>query len=202
MKVPVRAISVTSILVSVLFSIGLASIPSAYAVPTASGQVNYLNVSAGVCTSTAWTGPTATDGNVPGFFPNNLGGPPNTAVVGTGSICVQVVLTNASPNTDYTITGTKVSGTLTVTTDGSGNGNGEAVFTSTYSGSCTTDPLKMSPSSPFSLSGGQINHIWVGTGSPCTSATSVPEFPLGLGMMLLLALPALLLLRKRASLYV
>jgi hypothetical protein len=200
MQFRTATLSFASLLVGILFSVGLAAVPSAYAVsPT--GQVNYLNVSSGVCTSTAWTGPAASDGNVPGMFPNNLGGPPNTAVAGTGAICIQVVLTDASPNTDYTITGTKVSGTLTVTTDASGNGNGEAVFTSTFSGACTTDPLKMSPSAPFDLNAGQINHIWVGTGSPCTSATGVPEFPAGIGMMLLLALPAMLLLRKRTSLH-
>jgi hypothetical protein len=234
MKSRTSVVSIASIVVSLFFSIGLASIPAAYAV-TPSGQVNYFNVSGGVCTSTAWTGATAVDGKVPYMFPNNLGGPPNTAVVGTGSICVQVVLTDAKPNTVYTITGTKLSGTLTITTDSSGNGSGEAVFTSTFSGACTTNVLKMSPSTPFTLIAGQINHGWVGTGCGTTTSTTttsttttsttttsttttsttttsttttstttthgVPEFPAGFVVLLALIVPALLLLRKRASLY-
>ena len=207
MKLRLGRISVASLLVSLFFSIGLAVVPAVYATsPT--GQVNYFNVSGGACTSTAWTGATAIDGNVGGFFSNNVGGPPNTVVVGTGQVCVQVVLTNATPNTVYTITATQLSGTVTVTTDGSGNGSGEAVLTSTFSGACVTNPLKMSPDTPFSLSAGQINHVWVGTGCGTTTTTStttttithgVPEFPAGLALLVMLALPALLLLRKRVS---
>jgi hypothetical protein len=203
MKSRTSVVSIASIVVSLFFSIGLASIPSAYAV-TPSGQVNYFNVSGGVCTSTAWTGATALDGNVPGSFPNNLvpPGPPNAPVVGTGSICIQVVLTGATPNTTYTITATQLSCTITVTTDGSGNGSGEAVCTSTFSGACTTNPLKMSPETPFVLSGGQIDHVWVGTGGNCSTVThGVPEFPAGLAILVMLTLPAVLLLKKRASLY-
>lgn len=206
MKRFVRSLSVGSLLVGAFLSIGLASIPSAFAV-TPSGQVNYFNVSGGLCTGTAWTGPTLSDGNVPGMFPNNVGGPPNTVVVGTGSVCIQVVLTNGTPNTSYTITATALSGTLTVTTNGSGNGSGEAVFTSNYSGACITNPLKMSPDTPFGLTAGQINHVWVGTDCTTTTTTTttttithaVPEFPAGIWMMLLLALPALLLLRRLGS---
>jgi hypothetical protein len=201
MKSRTSAVSIASIVVSLFLSVGLASIPSAFAV-TPSGQVNYFNVSGGLCTSTAWTGATALDGNVPGEFTNNVGGPPNTAVVGTGSICIQVVLTGATPNTTYTITATQLSCTITVTTNAAGNGSGEAVCTSTFSGACVTNPLKMTPETPFVLSGGQINHVWVGTGGVCSTVThGVPEFPAGIGMILLLALPALLLLRKRASLH-
>ena len=208
MKTRTSVLSVASIMVSVFFSVGLATIPSAFAV-TPSGQVNYFNVSGGACTSTAWTGGTAIDGNVPGMFPNNIGGPPNTATVGTGSICIQVILSNATPNTTYTVTATQLNCTITIHTDGSGNGSGEAVCTSTFSGSCITNPLKMSPDTPYSLSGGTIAHVWVGTGTCGTTTTTtttttvthgVPEFPAGMAILMLLAVPALLLLRKRASL--
>ena len=215
-----RKSSIFALVASALTFVLLAATP-AYAV-TPSGQVNYFNVSGGVCTSTAWTGATAVDGNVPGEFSNNVGGPPNTAVVGTGSICIQVVLTGATPNTTYTVTGTQLSCTITINTNGGGNGSGQAVCTSTFSGACVTNPLKMSPETPFVLSAGQIAHVWVGTGAPCTPITTtttitsststttitsststttvshgVPEFPgLGLAAVLAIAIPALFLVSR------
>ncbi len=204
MKPRVFSFSLLSVLVGAFLSVGLVSFPAAFAAP--SGQINYFNVSGGACTSTAWTGPVGVDGNNPGFFPNNVGGPPLTAIVGTGSICVQVVLTGATPNTSYVITANKLTGTLTVTTDGSGNGSAEAVFTSSFSGACTTVPIDMSPESPFSLASG-INHVFVGTGTTSTGVDCnlfppppVPEFPAGIAVMLALVLPALLLFRKKSLL--
>ena len=167
-----------------------------YATASPSGQVDYYT-SSGSCTST-WSGATLSDGNVPGFFTNNVGGPPITAVVGTGSICIKVALTDATPDTTYTITATKMTGSLEVKTDSSGNGQNVTLFTSSYDGKCTTDPLKMSPSDPFDLSGNQINHVWVGTG--CSGpTTSVPEFPSTGGLLAILAftVPALLLAKRK-----
>ena len=160
-----------------LMGLGMGAIP--YAAAATTGQVNYFNVSSGACTATAWTGPTASDGNPPGMFPNNVGGPPITAMVGTGMICIQVVLTGATPNTSYVITANKLSGSLTVTTDASGNGSNEAVFSAAdqTSTACTTVPLDMSPSSPYTFSSG-INHVWVGVGTAtgttvtCSSTTT------------------------------
>ena len=196
MRVHVASLSIGAILASSMLLMGLGTLPHALAV-TPSGSANYFTVSGGSCTSTVF--PTAlSDGNVPGMFPNNLGGPPMTAVAGIGQICIQVVLSGATANTVYTVTASKLSGTLTLTTDGSGNAIGEAVFASSFSGPCTTNPHKMSPDTPFKLNGHQINHVWVGTG--CTS-TGVPEFPMGIGLTLAFAIPALLLLRKRATLF-
>ena len=194
----VRIVAMLSLVAALGFAMAITPFSFATALP--SGQVNYFNVSGGVCTSTAWTAPILSDGNVPGMFRNNVGGPPMTAVVGTGSICVQVVLSGATPSTAYVITATKMSGSLTVTTDASGSGSNEAVFTSTYTGTCTTDPLKMNPSSPFDLNAGQINHVWVGTGC---GANGVPEFPiagsLGLLLVVAIAVPLLVAARKWRS---
>ena len=169
--------------------------------PTPSGQVFYYTVSGGVCTTTPVPlSQTQSDGSVPGMFSNNVGGPPNTVKVGTGQVCIKVVLTGATPSSSYTVTdGGKLAGTITITTDSSGDGSGEAVFTSTYSGSCTTTPLKMTPTTPFTIhtnigSDGQINHVWVGTG---TCVESAPEFPLGLVGVFALGIPALFVLRKK-----
>jgi len=171
----------------------------------ATGQVNYFNVSSGACTATVWTGLTLSDGNPPGMFPNNVGGPPITAVVGVGQICIQVVLSNAAANTKYVITGTKLSGELSVTTDSSGNGNNETVFYSSYDTTCTTDPLKINPTTDYSLSGGQINHVWVGIdcGKITTSSTEsvgVPQFPapmgIGFAMLIMVTVPLLYLMAR------
>ncbi len=160
---------------------------------TPSGSVNYFNVSSGSCTTTVWTGGTLTDGNPPGLLPNNLLGPPLAPVVGIGSICIQVVLTDVSSGT-FTVTSPKLTGSLTLD---SGNGySAEAVFTSSFDGPCTTAPLFISPKGTVGNNAGQINHVWVGT--DCGENLNVPEFPLGLVGVFVVAVPALLLLRKRA----
>ncbi len=167
----------------------------------ASGSVNYFNVSGGTCTSTVWTGGTAIDGNPPGLLPNNLGGPPLTAIVGTGSICIQVILTGVSAGT-FTVTSPKLTGSLTLN---SGNSySAEAVFTSNFDGTCVTAPLFISPTGTVGNNAGQINHVFVGTGTNSDEVNCggtpppVPEFPLGLVGVLAVAMPALLLLRRKA----
>ncbi len=169
---------------------------------TATGTVDFY-VSYGTCTST-WSGVSALDGNVPGLFNNNIGGPGYAPIVGTGSICVRVVLTGATPNTTYVVTDPKLSGFLNIHTDGSGNGDNYTLFTSTFTGTCTTAPMNMSPQSPYVLQGqGQISHVWVGTGLSatggvsCSNGHTVPEFPVGMLAVFALILPALLVLRKR-----
>ena len=193
--------------VAVAFGFSMALTPFSFA--AASGQINYYNVSGGACTSTAWTGPVGNDGNNPGFFTNNVGGPPITAIVGTGSICIQVVLTGATPNSHYVIASNKLSGTLTISTNSSGYGSAEAVFTSKFSGVCTTVPIDMVPESPYSLASG-IGYVFVGTGLSSNGAidcggttTGVPEFPLagalGLAMVFAIAVPVLIAMRHWRS---
>lgn len=192
---------------AVALGFSMALTPFSFA--AASGQINYYNVSGGACTSTAWTGPVGTDGNNPGFFPNNVGGPQPTAIVGTGSICIQVVLTGATANTNYVISVTQMSGTMTVSTNSLGDGSAEAVFTSTFSGVCTTVPINMSPESPYSFQSG-IGHVFVGTGLTSDgkvdcggTTTGVPEFPLagalGLAMVFAIAVPVLIAMRHWRS---
>jgi len=187
----------------------LASVPSVFAAGT--GVVSYFEVSGGACTSTAWPSSlTGKDGGPSTMFPNNVGGPPVTAIVGTGSICIQVKLTGGASSTSYVVTSNKLSGSMTVTTDGSGNGMNEAVFTSSFSGSCTTVPLTMTdPTGIFGLdTSGQINHLFVGTGTTssdgttvnCGGGAGVPEFPSGLLVALAVIVPALMLLRRARGL--
>ena len=159
---------------------------------TAGGMVSYFQVSGGVCTSSVWTN-VASDGNVPGLLSNNVGGPPMTAVVGTGSICIKVALTGVTTGS-FTVTSPKLTGSLTL--DSSNSYSAEAVFTSNYSGTCTTVPLFISPSGTVGSTSGQINHVFVGTGC---SSVGVPEFPIaGLGLLVVLAVsvPLLLVARK------
>ncbi len=110
------------------------------------------------------------------------------------------VLTGASPNTAYTITASKLTGSLTITTDGSGNGNNEAVFTSSFTGACTTDPLRMGPTTGYDLTAGQINHVWVGTRCGTTPPSGVPQFPaparMGFAILMLFMLPVLYGLKR------
>jgi hypothetical protein len=197
-----RLLVVCFVLAAFAFGMALSSFSFA---TTPTGQINYFNVSGGSCTSTAWTGGVGVDGNNPGFFPNNVGGPQPTAIVGTGSICIQVILTGATPSTDYVITSNKMSGTLTVTTDSLGDGSAEAVFTSSFSGQCTTVPITMDPESPYVLQSG-IAHVFVGTGYDstdnvyCTPPTNgVPQFPLagalGFAMVFAIAVPVLIAMR-------
>ena len=174
-----------------------------------SGTVSYFQVSGGLCTSTVWTN-VASDGNVPGMFHNNVGGPPETAVVGTGSICIKVALSGVTSGT-FTVTSNKLTGSLTL--DSGNSFSAEAVFTSSYEGSCMTVPLKISPTpTGLTLSGGQINHVFVGTGctttstsvtSTTTTPTGVPQFPiagsLGLLLVVAIAVPLLVAARKLRS---
>lgn len=185
-------------------AVGLAlvvlAVPAA-AFATASGTIDFYT-SYGACTST-WSGNSASDGNVPGLFNNNIGGPGIAPIVGTGSICIRVILTGATPNTEYVVSSNKLSGFLNVHTDGTGSGDNYTLFTSTFTGQCVTVPITISPTSPFSLTAGQISHAWVGTGLDatgkvdCSGGHAVPEFGMGLIGVLILALPALLLLKKR-----
>ena len=169
-----------------------------------SGTVSYFQVSGDLCTSTLWTN-VASDGNVPGMLPNNVGGPPETAVVGTGSICIKVALSGVTSRT-FTVTSNKLTGSLTLN---SGNSfSAEGVYTSSYDGQCTTVPLVISPSGTVGSTSGQINHVFVGTGCTTTSTsttrstttpTGVPQFPIAgsLGLLLVVAIAAPLLVAAR-----
>ncbi len=186
----------------VMLGIALIALATPAAVFAAtSGTIDFY-VSYGTCTST-WSGNSAIDGNVPGLFNNNIGGAGFAPIVGTGSICVRVILTGATPNTTYNVTSNKLSGFLLIHTDGSGNGDNYTLFTSTWTGQCTTVPIKLGPTAPFNLTAGQISHAWVGTGLDATGGVScsnghlVPEFPLGMLGVLALGLPALFVLRRR-----
>ena len=169
---------------------------------SATGTIDYY-VSYGTCSST-WGGGSAADGNPPGIFNNNLGTPNVAPIIGTGSICVRVVLTGATPLTKYQITNNNLNGFLNVNTDASGNGDNYTLFTSVFAGQCVTSPFKLSPETPYSLTGGQIGHVWVGTGTDttgqvnCSSGRLVPEFPLGLFLLLVAAIPGVFFIRRRA----
>lgn len=167
----------------------------------------------GSCTSSAhgtvW--PTyGMDGAV--GFPTNLPGGSNTQVtptapVGTSYICVHLTMSGQSSTVDsYSIWAsgsTITSGTATCTTTSTGSGAVDCWFilTLTVTSGCVTNPIKVSPTVAGAGDGGsQLQHIanlYYNNGT-CTPPTSAPEFPLGLLGVFALALPALLVLRKRA----
>jgi hypothetical protein len=184
-------------------------IPSSYVVyakapppPTPTGQVDYFTVSGGSCTSTVWS-TTASDGNVPAFFPNNVGGPPLTAQVNSGQdICITLVLKGASPSTTYYFAVDHTSPVGSFTTDSSGDGSGSIVWTNSVVGSGTsvcTIPIFWGTNNPPNVHGTQANHLVLATsqGSVCSGPpTSVPEFPYGSLLMIGLAAPLLLVARR------
>lgn len=205
--------------VAALLGIGLLAlmaVPAAFAnsTGTASGFINYYNVSSGSCTSTAWSGSTQSDGGSlsQGFFDNNVGSPPIYPVVGTSGsqICLDIELTGSGLNTgDYytfTFPSNKLTGSITITIGtspscGTNCYEAEGVFTSAYSSACTTAPLKISSTNDanyettFGLQmDSQVQHIWVGTG---TCIQSAPEFPFGILAVFAVAIPGMLLLRGK-----
>jgi len=197
-----------------LFGIWMTSIPYAAAV-TPGGQINFFDVSgsgsSSVCTSTAWNGGTFSDGNQ--GFGGNLGTSQQIPIVANGEeICIQIVFTDQSASTSFTISDpggflTLVKGTNPFSTDSNGNANVYLIFSlSGLTGDCTTHPIDVSPNiSGGDGSGGQIHHYYGGSGScggtiPVLPPTGVPQFPLGtLGFASLMAvgLTAMLLLKRK-----
>lgn len=142
-----------------MFGVWITSIPFAAAV-TPGGQINFFDVSgsgsSSVCTSTAWNGGTYSDGNI--GFGGNLGADTQIPIVSNGEeICIQIVFTDQSPSTSYTISDpggflTLVTGTNPFTTDSNGNANVYLIFSlSGLTGDCTTHPIMVSPD----ISGGE-----------------------------------------------
>jgi len=193
-----------------LFGFWLTSVPYAAAVAPG-GQISFFDVSgsgaSSVCTSTVWNGGTFSDGNQ--GFGGNLGTAQQIPIVANGEeICIQIVFTDQSASTSYTISDpggflTLVTGTNPFSTDTNGNANVYLIFSlSGLTGDCTTHPIMVSPDiSGGSGSGNQIHHYYGGAdacgGTP--PSLGVPQFPLGsLGFVSLMAvaLTATLLLKK------
>jgi hypothetical protein len=187
--------------VGVLMFTGFAVIP-AYAVAS---ELFYFQFNGSACTTTAVTD-VQTDGQPSGELVNNVGGPPTTAVLGNGlSVCLQVSLVGAAANTAYSFSSNGATGSCSFTTDGSGDGvSPNCQFTGKTGGSstsCITAPIKISPAIPGGSPSGQIGHFILGDANGlggCTGGGSgVPEFPLGPTLLFALAIPGLLLFRRR-----
>lgn len=159
-------------------------------------------MSSNSCTSNAWSS-VAIDGNVPSFFHNNVGGPPTTAKVNSGqSICIELALSGASPNTKYYFAVDHSQPVGSFTTDGSGKGHGSIIWTNNVAGSgvsnCTI-PIFWGTNPHPNIHGTQANHLVLATtnGGVCGApTTSVPEFPLGTLLLFALTTPLLLVVRK------
>jgi hypothetical protein len=194
-----------------LFGIWLTSVQYVAAV-TPGGLINFFDVSgsgsSSACTSTAWNGGTFSDGNQ--GFGGNLGTAQQIPIVASGEkICIQIVFTDQSASTSYTISDpgsflTLVKGTNPFSTDASGNANVYLIFSvSGLTGDCTTHPIDVSPDiSGGAGSGGQIHHYYGGSGScgGTSPPVGVPQFPLGsIGFASLMAMgiTAMLLLKRK-----
>jgi len=196
-----------------MFGIWITSVPYVGAV-TPGGQINFFDVSGSghtsACTTTAWNGGTFSDGNQ--GFGGNLGASKIIPIVSNGEeICVQIVFTDQSASTSYTISSpggflTLVTGTNPFSTDSSGNANVYLIFSiSGLTGDCTTHPIDVSPGIlGGDGSSGQIHHVYGGSGA-CGGTTpvpthGVPEFPmgsLGLASLMAVGLAGMLLLKRR-----
>lgn len=194
-----------------LLGFGAAAAPYVAGVPSG-GEINFFDVSASACTTTVWNGGTFSDGNI--GFGGNLGDPHQIPVVANGQeICIQIVLTAQAASTSFTIstpgsTLTLVSGSNPFKTDSSGNANVFLIFSvSNLSGDCTTHPIDISPDIAGGAgSGGQIHHIYGGSGA-CGGTTpfppppsSVPQFPLGaagMGLAMAAGFAGMILVKRK-----
>ncbi|MEM0117557.1 MAG: hypothetical protein QXV32_03845 [Conexivisphaerales archaeon] len=192
-------------LVSLVVLISVLSFSFAYAgsSPQGTWYIHYYSASSS-CSGSPYS-PTMKDGG--GFAANQ---PSNNnqdpIVVGGNSIDVNITVTGALPDTQYyyEVEG-QTSPVLLLTTDGSGNGSACITVTipstssTTSPNNCFTVPQKIGVggSSPKDFNGNIIDHFWTGGG--CTPTTSVPEFPLGIPILLTLLIPAILLMKKRFS---
>src|SRR5579872_4900363 len=124
--------------VSMMFIVGAAFLPLATASSILpGGEVFYYQVSGGVCTSTTFS-QTASDGQPNGELANNVGGPPETALVLLGAqICIKVSLQAGvgAASTPYTVSSSGLTGSFTFTTLADGSGSGEGVFVGATVGS-------------------------------------------------------------------
>ncbi|MDA4137056.1 MAG: hypothetical protein OK449_08715 [Thaumarchaeota archaeon] len=202
-------------LVLTLFGFALTAIPYAAAIsPT--GQVNFFDVSGtgagSTCTSTVWNGGTFSDGNI--GFAGNLGVASNIPIVANGEeICLQLVLTDQTPSTSFTVSDpggflTLLVGSTTLLTNAAGNATAFMIFSvSGLSGDCVTHPIMISPDvSDTASTKNQIHHYYGGAGS-CGGVMpfpppplGVPQFPLGsiaTALIMAAGLAGLLLVKKK-----
>lgn len=179
----------------------------------------YKTSSSTTCSTSEWTTPTFTDGKS-GFATNNVGGPPTEPLVDYGNtICVVLSVTGASSVADGTVVYLEVdnSGTIACFTVESGSGSngansgtcgtgsgssGPLLYKNWVTGSGTTVctiPIFVNTSTPPNgKGGGQADHLILGTSSGSTCETlGAPEFPLGLAMLLAIALPLLMAMRHQ-----
>ncbi|MDG6902476.1 MAG: hypothetical protein JRM80_11045 [Nitrososphaerota archaeon] len=175
------------------------------------GQINFFDVSGtgatSTCTSTIWNGGTFSDGNI--GFGGNLGPSNVIPIVGNGEeMCIMVHLHDQSPNTAFTISSGNLillTGTDTFNTNSSGDATGYGIFNATgLSGDCSTHPIFVSPDIQGTPSThNQIHHFYGGSGA-CGGTpphlpppSTVPQFPLGMGLLLLALVPALFVMKKK-----
>jgi hypothetical protein len=211
----VRLGTVAAVAAGALFVFALASIPVYAKAPplTGTGTINFYPATSSTCGNpTAFT-PTGSDGNI--GFAGNLGTQSNVPTPSNGGyLCVELILNgqNGGASDTYTVsspalTAVKASGngatvsagTVTFTTTSTGNADVYMIFLVTNIGTCVTSPVKISPGVGGTVNtNNQVHHV-ASPGYPnCTPVTSAPEFPLGLLGMFAVAVPALLLMRKRS----
>jgi hypothetical protein len=179
MKVKISVLALAILLVFMSLSV----IPTS-AKSSGTGTVNFWTVSGSGQSATCNVGtswPTiATDGDI--GFGGNLGAPNVVPTLSDGQlICIELVLSNQSPNTQYTVTSSGSTITLTpvvqggniFTTDGSGNVDVQMIFQASVTNGCQTNPIKISPNvaGADGADGGQIHHD-ANVGYPSCSTTS------------------------------
>jgi hypothetical protein len=180
-----------------LFLLAVETVQVVSASISGSWTIKYFTVSGNSCTNIPYT-PTAKDG---GGFGNPSGIDP--IVTAGQSICVNIVALGATPNTVvYWKLDSIINPMQVGTTDGSGNLNVQFVVTvpQSVSGStCFTSPelIALGSNSPQAFNGNIIDHFWVGSAN-CTIPPfpPIPEFPLGVFVVLIPSVALLILLRR------